>query len=575
MQHSLSIPQKPVRKFIPADINFSDWASAEPYFEELLKTEIVGVESLESWLRNWSELDAAMGEHIRWIYIKTTTDTSDEKAKAELVNLYANVYPKMSVFTNRLDKKFVECPYTSQLASSKFGTTIRKIKKNIEIFREENIPLESELSLLQNEYNNIIGAQSITVNNQEMTLQQAMVYLKDNNRAFREEVYSKIAERKLADAEKLDELLGKLIKLRHQQALNAGFSNYRDFRFAQLGRFDYTPEDCYSFHNSVELAVAPISIRTREERKIKMGVDELKPWDLDVDVTGKPALKPFTSANELIEKTIQCFTLLDPYFANCIRVMDHMKYLDLESRMHKGPGGYNMSMPEIGVPFIFMNSTNSEQDVVTMVHEGGHAVHSFLAHPLELTAFKETTPEIAEVASMGMELMSMEHWDIFYPDADELKRAKRNHLGHILSILARTCLGDAFQHWMYLNPEHTTEERRLKWIELSKRFSGNVVDWTGYEKAFATSYQGILHFYEVPFYYIEYAFAQLGALGIWKNFRADKTATIQSYKEALKLGYTKTIPEFYETAGVKFAFDKAHIEDLVKHLNENLQQLKD
>ncbi len=574
MQQQISVPTKPERKFIPNNIDFSKWEHVEPYYSQLLNRTIEDTESLKIWLKDWSELDAAMGENSRWVYVRTTTDTSDEQAKAALVNLYANIYPHSSVLANQLEKKFIACEFTSELDASLFETTLRKIRKSIEIFRDENIPLESEMSLLQNQYNNTIGAQSIFHNQTEMTLQQAAMFLRDNNRALRQEVFEKVSNRRVQDSEKLDELLTQLIKLRNQIALNAGFANYRDFRFAQLGRFDYTPEDCYRFHQSVQEAVVPVLIENRKLRKSKLNVSELKPWDTDVEVSGKPPLKPFNKANELVEKTVACFEKLDPYFANCIAVMNKMNYLDLESRMHKGPGGYNMSMPEIGVPFIFMNSTNSELDVVTMVHEGGHAVHSFLSHPLDLTAFKDTTPEIAEVASMGMELMSMEYWEVFYPNKEDLKRAKKNHLNHIISILGRTCMGDAFQHWMYLNPEHTVAERRNKWMELNKQYVGDVVDWSGYEEAFATSYQSILHFYEVPFYYIEYAFAQLGALGLWSNFKKDKAASIEAYKAALQLGYTKSIPVFYETAGTKFAFDKHHIEQLMVLLKDELSKLE-
>jgi len=253
--------------------------------------------------------------------------------------------------------------------------------------------------------------------------------------------------------------------------------------------------------------------------------------------------------------------------------MKHMKYLDLDSRLHKAAGGYNMSMPEIGVPFIFMNSASTEHDLVTMVHEGGHAVHTFLAHKLELNSFKDTTSEIAEVASMAMELMSMEHWDIFYPNPADLKRARKNHLEYILTILTKTCLGDSFQFWLYTNPNHTVEERRNKWVELNKRFSPKVVDFAGMEQYQSTSYQSILHFYVVPFYYIEYAFAELGSLALWRNFKQNPAGAIQDYKNALSLGYTKPIPVFYETAGVKFDFSKPYIQSLVEFLKQELAKL--
>ena len=317
----------------------------------------------------------------------------------------------------------------------------------------------------------------------------------------------------------------------------------------------------------------PLVTQMSEERRTQLGLDVLKPWDTQVDTSGKAPLKPFNSTDELTDKTIACFNLLDPYFAERLEIMRQMKYLDLDSRMNKAPGGYNVTMPEIGVPFIFMNSANSEDDLITMVHEGGHAVHTFLSHPLELNAFKETTSETAEVASMAMELLSMEHWDIFYTNPDDLKRATKNQLENIPSKLARVCLGDSFQFWLYLNPNHTVVERRKKWAELQQTYTARNVNWEGYENFFETRYQSILHFYQVPFYYVEYAFAQLGAVAIWKNFKQNPEQTNSNYKKALSGGYTLSIPAFYETAGAKFDFSKAYISMLVSFLKDEMNKL--
>lgn len=552
----------------------ASWQAVEPYYKELLDRKISSVGELKTWLGNWSELESVFSEYSRWIYVRTTLDTTDEKAKADLTNLFVNIVPHLSAQDNLLKKKFVSCEFIDQLDPDTFFTTIRKTKKEIELFCEKNIPLQSELSMKQSKFDEIAGAQSIHYNGAELTFQQAQVYMSGTDRAVREEVYHKIGAKRLEDREKLDELLTELIQLRHQIAINAGYKNYLEYRFAELGRFDYTPDDCLKFHAVVEETVMPLINGLFAERKKQLGLDPLKPWDVEVDISGKAALKPFNSTAELVEKTISCFNLLDPYFGERISIMDTMKYLDLDSRMRKSPGGYNMTMPEIGVPFIFMNSANSEQDLITIVHEGGHAIHTFLTHDLELNAFKEITSEIAEVASMGMELISMEHWDIFYTQPDELKRARKNHLEHILGILTRTCLGDSFQFWMYTNPSHTAQERRDKWIELQGKFTPAAVDFTGNEDLHEIGYQRILHFYEVPFYYIEYAFAQLGALAIWRNFKTSPAESIQQYKEALSLGFTKPIPVFYETAGAKFDFSKPYISGLVSFLEEEMEKLQ-
>jgi oligoendopeptidase F len=571
---TLSLPQRKKRIFIAENFEPNNWNAVEPYYKNLLERKISSVDELKNWLLDWSELDAVLEEASRWIYVRTTIDTADEKAKADLTNLYTNIVPHLSVQGNLLNKKFVESPFVADLNQDIFFTTIRRIKKSLELFREENVPLQSELNIKQTMFDQIAGAQSIQYNGKELTMQQAMVYLKSTDRKQREEVFRLITERKAQDAEKLDELFSELIQLRHKIALNAGYKNFMEYRFDELGRFDYTPADCLRFHESIHEILMPLVNTISEERAKKLGLDSLRPWDTEVDTSGKAALKPFSSADELVEKTIACFNQLDPYFAERIEIMREMKYLDLESRMHKGSGGFNMPLPEIGVPFIFMNSANGEHDLVTMVHEGGHAVHTFLVHPLELTAFKETTSEIAEVASMAMELMSMEHWNIFYPNAEELQRAKKNHLQYILSLLTKTCLGDSFQFWVYENPNHTVEERRNKWTELQQRFTPKNMDWTGYEDFFRTRYQSIMHFYQVPFYYIEYAFAQLGALAIWKNFKQNPQKTVEDYKRALSLGYTKSIPGFYETAGAKFDFSKPYISSLVSFLKEEIQNLQ-
>lgn len=573
MNEVIEMPERKKRAFVAEDFNPSTWEAIEPYYVNLLSRELNSLAALNSWLKDWSEFDAVLGEHTRWVYVRTTIDTADEKAQADLVKLYAEVYPKMVVENNLLDKKFISCPFVAELDQNVFYTTIRRVKQSLELYNEANIPLQSEMQVKQSTYDQIAGAQSVQYKGKEITVQQAMVYFTSNNRQEREEVFNLIKERKLQDSEKLDTLLTELIQLRHKVALNAGFENYLEYRFQELGRFDYTPADCLKFHASIEEVLMPHVNRLFETRKKELGLDTVKPWDRDVDTTGKPPLKPFESTEELIDKTIQCFNQLDPYFGERIEIMRRMNYLDLDSRLNKGTGGYNMGMPEIGVPFIFMNSANTEHDLVTIVHEGGHAVHTFLTRDLELNAFKDTTSEIAEVASMAMELMSMEHWDIFYNKPEDLKRARKNHLQYILSLLTKTCLGDSFQFWLYTNPNHTVEERHAKWVELNKKFTAQGIDWTGNEAFLQTSYQSILHFYVVPFYYIEYAFAELGSLALWRNFKQDRAKAISDYKSALSLGYTKPIPVFYETAGVKFDFSKEYISTLVSFITEELGKL--
>lgn len=573
MKAEAPLPARKKRIFVSEDFTPDQWENIAPYYDDLLAREIASVGDLKQWLRHWSELEAVTGEHSRWIYVRTTVDTSDEKAKAALTQLYTTIVPQMMAREHLLKKKFITSPFINELESHLYYTTIRKVKKEVEMFREENIPLISEMNLKQSSYDQVAGAQSIQYQGNEMTLQQAAVYLKSTHRAEREEVFRLIHERRWQDADKLDDLLTELIQMRHRMAQNAGYENYIPYRFDELGRFDYTPEDCKTFHRSVQEVVMPLVNEIFKQRQAQLNLDTMKPWDAEADTNGQEPLRPFSNVGEMTEKTIACFNRLDTYFAQRIDIMRALNYLDLDSRKNKGPGGYNMAMPEIGVPFIFMNSANSEQDVITMVHEGGHAVHTFLTNHLELNAFKELTPEIAEVASMGMELMSMEHWDVFYPKPEELKRAKKRHLEYILGLLSKTCLGDSFQLWMYANPNHTVEERRSKWAELNRGFTASVIDWSGLENYDRTGYQKVLHFYIVPFYYIEYAFAQLGAIALWRNFKQQPSKAINDYKAALSLGYTKPIPGFYETAGIRFDFSKSYITGLAEFLKSEIGKL--
>jgi oligoendopeptidase F len=573
VQQATNLPKKSERNFVPNDLDTNSWAALEPFFIQLENKSIQTLPELQQWLKDWSELETVVSENARWLYVHTTLDTANVDARNALINMYQHIQPQLSTWDNKLAKKFVASPAIDGLDKNLFHTTIRKIKKGLELFREENVALNSQQVMLQSKFGEITGAQSIQYNGQEITLQQAGVYQRSSNRAQREEVFKLVNNRLQQDSESLDTLLTELIALRHKIATNAGYNNFIEYRFDELGRFDYTPEDCLRFHEAAKDVIVPLMAAMNEEKRQKLGLDVMRPWDMNAEPGGEAPLSPSTSGEDLLEKTIACFRELDPYFAERIEIMREMKYLDLESRLNKSPGGYNMTMPEIGVPFIFMNSANSEHDLITMVHEGGHAIHTFLSHPLELYAFKEITSEIAEVASMSMELMTMDYWHIFYNKPEELKRAKKNHLQYILGILSRTCMGDSFQFWLYSNPNHTVEQRRQKWAELNKQFTGSNADWNGYENVLATGYQRILHFYEVPFYYIEYAFAELGAIAVWKNFKNNPKQAVEDYKKALSLGFTAPIPVFYETAGAKFDFSKEYVAELAQFVQEELKKL--
>ena len=442
------------------------------------------------------------------------------------------------------------------------------MQKNIDLFREENIPIQSELSVLQQQYGQLSGQMTVEVNGNEYTLQQASKFLEEQDRGLREEVYRKINERRFQDKDALNDLYTNLIQKRHQMALNAGFENYRDYKFAELGRFDYTKEDCFNFHKAVKLHVMPLVKKINEKKKQKLGLDSLRPWDTEAEPAGLKPLHPFTTGEDLAEKAIQCFEELEPFFADCIRKMKEMGHLDLESRIGKAPGGYNCPLAESGAPFIFMNAAGQMHDITTMVHEGGHAIHSFLSHELPLTAFKDYPMEIAEVASMAMELFSMDFWKVFFDEEKDLIRAKEHQLERTITIFPWIATIDKFQHWVYTHPTHTVDERITMWMTIQEEFSTGTIDFTGVEEYRKTSWQRQLHLFEVPFYYIEYGIAQLGAIGLWKQFKGNKQDALKNYIHALSLGGTKTLPALYEAAGLEFNLSPDYIKSLMDFVNE-------
>ena len=365
--------------------------------------------------------------------------------------------------------------------------------------------------------------------------------------------------------------MNELVQLRHKIAVNAGYDNFRDYQFDTMGRFDYTPDDCAEFHHAVEHTVVPLINQLAIERKRHMGEDSLKPYDMEVDEFGRDPLNPFQNEQELIEKSIECLAQTDPFFGECIQTMNDSGYLDLGSRIGKAPGGYNYPLFESGIPFIFMNAVGSSSDVLVMMHESGHAVQSFLTRELGFLAHKTFPSEIAELASMSMELMTMDALPAFYSNEEDLKRAKKSQLTRSIGILPRTMMIDAFQHWLYTNPNHTIEERNAHFKSLNEKFKIAEIDWTGYEDYDLYSWHATLHIFEVPFYYIEYAMAQLGAIAVYRNYKSDRVKAVKDYKYAMSLGYQKPIGEVYDAASIKFDFSLDYIQELATFIQKEIQ----
>jgi len=569
--YSANIEKLP-RHFIPVDFTLTNWESLEPFFKNLLERNIDSKEDLEQWLKDQSELEALVNEDACWRQIRMTCDTENKTLEEAFNFFFTEIQPKIQPYSDALNKKLLNHPLVNELESNKYFTYLRSIKKSIELFREENIQLQSELAVLQQHYGVITGKMTITVDGQEYTLQQAGKFLESPDRNKREEVYRKMLERRFEDKEALNDLYNQLIEKRNKEAINAGFANYRDYRFKELGRFDYTKEDCYQFHEAVKLHVIPLVNEIYKKKKEKLNVDTLHPWDLEAEPAGTAPLRPFKDGNDLLNKSIDCFTKLRPFFGDCLKKMNELKHLDLDSRKGKAPGGYNCPLAESGAPFIFMNAAGQMGDVTTMVHEGGHAIHSFLAHPLELSGFKEYPMEIAEVASMAMELMSMDEWESFFDTESDLLRAKEHQLERVITIFPWIAIIDKFQHWVYENPSHTNEERSKQWLDILAEFKDDVLDYSGLEVYRNNSWQRQLHLFEVPFYYIEYGIAQLGAIGIWMQYKNDKELAMDNYCKALALGGTRTLPQLFETAGLKFDFSPERIKVLMDFVKQEMDK---
>jgi oligoendopeptidase F len=572
IMYSADIKKLP-RHFLPQDFTLSTWEKLEPFFIDLLERKISSKQDLERWLKDMSELEAAINEDGCWRQIRMTCDTESKELENAFTFFVMEIQPKVQPYADKLNKKLIESPFTKELDQNKFFTYLRTVKKNIDLFREENIPLLAEMSVMQQQYGVIAGKMTVDVEGKEYTLQQATKFLENNDRSLREAVYRKIGDRRMQDKEVLNNLFSSLIEKRHKIAVNAGFENYRDYKFAEMGRFDYKPEDCFQFHQAVKEKILPLVNEIFERKKKRLGLDTLRPWDLEAHPADERPLNPFKTGEELVEKTITCFNELNPFFADCLKKMKSMGHLDLDSRKGKAPGGYNCPLAESGAPFIFMNAAGQMDDVTTMVHEGGHAVHSFLAHNLELTSFKEYPMEIAEVASMTMELFSMDHWHVFFNSGQEMKQAKEHQLERVITIFPWIATIDKFQHWLYENPTHSHEERSDKWIEIFNEFTSPVLDISGLEEYRRYFWQKQLHLFEVPFYYIEYGIAQLGAIGLWKQYKQNKEQAISNYISALAKGGTQTLPELFNTAGLKFDFSPTIVGDLMSFVHDEMNAL--
>ena len=560
------------RQFVRPTDALDDWPQIEPYFQLLLAAGIDSAEKLNQWLLDWSELAACLDEEGTGRYVRMTCQTDDAERKQAYLDFVENIEPRCKPLWHEIDKKFTAAALDA-LPAKRFEVFTRGTRNRVELFRDENVALEVQEAKLEQRYQEISGAMTVEYDGRERTLQQLSVYLERTDREVREDVWNLSTQRRLADADVLDDIFDELFRLRHQMARNAGLPDYRAYAFKRKERFDYTPDDCLAFHEAVERTCVPLLRQLHDRRRRNLAVDTLRPWDLIVDETGRPPLRPFDSPAELTDKCRAIFTAVHPDLGEQFLDMTRRGDLDLESRKGKAPGGYQSTFHESRRPFIFMNAVGMHRDVRTLIHEGGHAFHSLACRDEPLVQYRSAPIEFAEVASMGMEMLALDAYDVFY-EGDDLARAKRMQLEGVVNVLPWIATIDAFQHWMYTNPEHTRDQRRQQWLALHERFGGPE-DYTNHEQALARSWQKQLHLFEVPFYYIEYGIAQLGALQVWRNAMKSKGHAVDAYRRALALGGSRPLPELFAAADIAFDFSADTLAPLMDLVQTQLDALGD
>lgn len=546
------LPREFPRRFVPEDIDVSEWGDLEPLFDDLERRPLSTAADLERMILDLSELTAVVYEDGAIRRIRMTCDTSNPEHEKAYLHFVENIEPRLKPRYHRLRQRFVDSPARARLDHERYMVLARSFENAVQIFREENVPLEVEDQKLGQRYQKVTGAMTVEFDGKEQTLQQMARYLEEPDRDVRRAAWEKVAERRLQDRRELDELYDQLVRLRERQARNAGFVNFRDYAFRKRERFDYTPDDCARFHRGVEEHIVPLMRALQKQRKEKLGVRTLRPWDLVVDPEGRPPLRPFSMANELVRGCREIFATVDPDLGRQFGLMADLGLLDLESRKGKAPGGYQSTLSERRLPFIFMNAVGRDRDLRTLLHEGGHAFHTFATREEPIHAYRHAPLEFAEVASMAMEFLGAPCLEVFYSRADA-DRAREDHLLSIVDLFCWIATIDAFQHWIYTHPGHTQQERQREWLALRRRFGG-IEDWTGYEEALATDWQRQLHLYLHPFYYIEYGIAQLGALGIWLAAQKDRSGAVRAYRQALALGGSRPLPDLFQAAGLPFDF---------------------
>jgi oligoendopeptidase F len=564
-------------KNLPTDASkFSSWPWEvyQPFFAALLEQSL-SAENILEWLADWSALDSRVSETYWRLYVMVSINTEDVDAERRYQTFLDGVYQKSMESDQVLKEKLL----ASGLEPADFEIPLRNMRAEAELFRIDNMALLAAEIRLGSSYDKIIGAQTVAWQGQELTLQQITPLLQGLDREQRERLWRVSASRELDDRVKLSALWAELMDLRRQLAANAGYSNYRDFRWKQLLRFDYTPDDCLLFHDSIEEVVVPAVKRIYERRCQRLGLSSLRPWDLEVDALGRSPLRPYQDIADLEDKAQTIFTHVDPQLGNYFAIMRREGLLDLKNRKGKAPGGYCVDFPVVRRPFIFLNSVGIHGDLEGLFHEGGHAFHVFESAYLPYLAQLKVGMEFAEVASMGMEMLALPYLardkgGIY--STQDAARAYIEHLENALIFWPYMAIVDSFQHWVYNHHQEAMDGAACdkKWGELWQRFIPGQ-DWSGLEEEMKTGWQRKLHIYQLPFYYIEYGMAQLGAMQVWANALQDQTGAIAAYRQALALGGTRSLSQLFTTAGARFQFDSDSLRQTVDLVEQTIAKLEE
>lgn len=560
--------------FIPLEHNITSWQDLKPYFDQLNQLTVTSVEDLERLILCYSEVLSVYSEQNARAYINMTCHTDNKDFIKRHENFITDITPEVDRQANVINKKIFDSSFFSKLNEDRYTEFKKNLKRELEMFRNENVSLEARLGTLSSKFGQLVGGLTIHLDGKEFTIPQAQVNLESTNRSLRQRTWLAIQETRWNVKKDLDLILSQMIELRDKIAKNTGYKNYRDYKHDQLGRFDYTVQDVLNFHDAIEKHVVPLEkvIATKHRERLGLSENDFRPWDVKGKTEDEKSLKPFKTGEELLVKTKTIFQNLKPEFAKNLSLMETAKLFDLDSRKGKAPGGYNYGLEVTGMPFIFMNAAGTHQDVITLMHESGHAMHSFLVSQEPLIHYRNPSSEIAETASMSMELITSTRWDEFYNDRD-LKQARRDHLENIIGVFGWVAMVDSFQHWLYTHPQHSLQERDDAFHLVMNRFGTGLVHWENYEHFRKNTWQKQLHIFEVPFYYIEYAIAQLGAIQVYRNFIKDHDKALNLYIKGLSLGASKSLPEVWRAMGIRFDFSEKNLKELMDFVGEELEKL--